>query len=269
MTLTPPITPGSAPGTTSSVQHNSEEHRLVCSEIWGGIGALDQNVSTRGIRASIFSAQAGGGRGGDIHYLSYCSYDMITRIAIADVRGHGESVTVVSSWVYDALKAQMNSLAGDRVLSDLNGKVFGRGFEAMTTAAVLTYDSSKSCLHFAYAGHPPAMFWRPARGWRRLEILNEQAASNLPLGVRAAAIYEQGHVALMPGDRIVMFTDGLLEAEDRQGEPFGEERLSRVLGSQRPGPVSAIKDAILDGLLDYTGDLPWEDDLTVLAAEIL
>ena len=83
---------------------DKESHRLVCAEIWGGIGAIDQDVSTAGLTASISSVAAGGEQGGDIHYLSYCRYDFLTRIAIADVRGHGESVTLVSSWVYAAVR---------------------------------------------------------------------------------------------------------------------------------------------------------------------
>lgn len=75
-------------------------HHLVCSEIWGGTEAINQEVSTAGISASISSVALGGGRGGDIHYLSYCGLDFLTRIAIADVLGDGESVALLSSWVY-------------------------------------------------------------------------------------------------------------------------------------------------------------------------
>ncbi|MEO8341490.1 MAG: PP2C family protein-serine/threonine phosphatase [Nitrospirota bacterium] len=268
MTPTPVIASGSNPGTRLTGGSRTNAYRLVCSEIWGGIGALDQDVATRGIAASIYAVAAGGNRGGDIHYLSYCSYDMITRIAVADVRGHGESVTLVSSWVYDALKAQMNTVAGNQVLSDLNRKICERGFEAMTTAAVVSYDTSRSALHFCYAGHPPAMVWRHGAGWRRLENLAEPEASNLPLGVRASAAYEQGQVTLTAGDRVVMFTDGLLEAEDLHGDAFGEERLLTVLEEQHGASISAIKYAILDSLFNHTKRLPLVDDLTVLTTEV-
>jgi len=194
--------------------------------------------------------------------------DFLTRIAIADVRGHGESVALLSSWVYLALQAQMNTLAGDQVLAELNRKVHARGLDSMTTAAVLSYDRNRRLLHFCYAGHPPAMVWRRASGWRQLENREEAKASNLPLGVMAAAEYEQGHVLLTPGDRFVVFTDGLLDAEDRNEEPFGTERLSRVLDNESAASISHLKRAILNGLLDHTNGLALEDDLTVLAAEV-
>jgi sigma-B regulation protein RsbU (phosphoserine phosphatase) len=268
MTLAPPSRSLVTPDALSAGEHDTNLYRLVCSEIWGGIGALDQEVATRGISASIHSKPAGGGRGGDIHHLSYCSYDLLTRIVLADVRGHGERVTLVSSWVFDALKAQMNTVAGNQVLADVNRRICERGFEAMTTAAVLSYDSSQTRLHFCYAGHPPALVWRGGDGWRPLENEAEHEASNPVLGVLASAVYEQGQVTLTPGDRVVMFTDGLLEAEDPQGEAFGEARLLNVLEGEDGASISAIKQAILESLRDHTRSRPPEDDLTVLAAEV-
>jgi len=251
-----------------SGQHLVNPHGLVCSEIWGGIAAVDQDVFTRGITASIYSKAAGGSRGGDIHYLSYCSYDMLTRLVVADVSGHGETVTRLSSWIYESLKAAMNTPAGDQVLSQLNSMICARGFEAITTAAVLTYDSSQSALHFCYAGHPPAMVLRSGDVWRKLENPDEQNASNLPLGVRTAAIFQQSRVTLSAGDRLVIFTDGLLEAEDSRGQAFDEEHLLQVLDGERGSSISALKYAILESLLHHTGGVPLVDDLTVLVAEV-
>jgi sigma-B regulation protein RsbU (phosphoserine phosphatase) len=244
------------------------EYRLACSEIWGGIGGTDQDVATGGVLASIYSAAAGGGRGGDIHYLSVCHEDLRTRIAVADVRGHGESVTRISAWVYAALRAQINDVAGDQVLWDLNGRIHARGIEAMTTAVVVGYDGIRPWLYFCYAGHPPAMVWRPAEGWRRLENCAEDEASNLPLGVLASTEYQQGQLALASGDRVLLYTDGLLDAEDRNQEPFGAERLCRVLMSQGGTSISGVKRAVLDGLLEHTKGVALVDDVTVLAAQI-
>lgn len=244
-------------------------HRLVCSEIFGGIGAVDQEVSTAGLTASISSIAVDGAQGGDMLYLSYCTNDFLSRIAIADVRGHGESVTRVSSWVYAALRAQMNTLTGDRVLSDLNALIHSRGLQAMTTAAVLSYDRRQRCLYFCYAGHPPAMICHYSAGWRRLENTEEQPTSNLPLGVMATTIYEQGHIMLTPGDRLVMFTDGLLDAEDSHGEPFGDQRLGQVLDAANPVSVAALKHDLLGHLFEHRGNRAPEDDVTLLVAEVL
>jgi hypothetical protein len=81
--------------------------RLECKEIWGGIHDRDIEVSAGKIIASIYSAACCGGRGGDIYYFGVCKGDIITRLAVADVTGHGETVSEVSRYVYDSLKAHM------------------------------------------------------------------------------------------------------------------------------------------------------------------
>jgi|SRR5580700_10011340 hypothetical protein len=64
-----------------------------CSEIWGGNGNADLDVCTNGIKASVYSLPCGSERGGDVYYLSACTHEMITRMVVADVRGHGERVS--------------------------------------------------------------------------------------------------------------------------------------------------------------------------------
>lgn len=82
--------------------------RLECNEIWGGIEHRDLDMSAGKIIGSIYSAPCcDGNKGGDIYYFGTCKGDTITRLAIADVTGHGEAVSEISQFVYDTLKAHM------------------------------------------------------------------------------------------------------------------------------------------------------------------
>ena len=81
--------------------------RLECKGIWGGIRNRDIEVSAGKVIGSIYSEACEGGRGGDIYYFGVCRGDIITRLAIADVTGHGEAVSEVSQYVYDSLKTHM------------------------------------------------------------------------------------------------------------------------------------------------------------------
>lgn len=81
--------------------------RLECKEIFGGIHDRDIEVSVGKIIGSIYSSACYGGKGGDIYYLGVCKDDSISRLAIADVVGHGESVSTISQYVYDSLKSHM------------------------------------------------------------------------------------------------------------------------------------------------------------------
>ena len=82
--------------------------RLECRQLWGGIRNRDIEVSAGKVIGSIYSAPCcEGGKGGDIYYFGVCRGDIITRLAVADVTGHGEAVSEISQYVYDTLKAHM------------------------------------------------------------------------------------------------------------------------------------------------------------------
>jgi hypothetical protein len=81
--------------------------RLECKEIWGGIRNRDIEVSAGKVLGSIYSTSSEGNMGGDIYFFGVCKGDTITRLAIADVTGHGEAVSEISQYVYDSLKAHM------------------------------------------------------------------------------------------------------------------------------------------------------------------
>ena len=81
--------------------------RLECQGLWGGIRNRDIEVSAGKVIGSIYSAASEGGKGGDIYYFGVCKSGVITRLAIADVVGHGEEVSEVGQYVYESLKANM------------------------------------------------------------------------------------------------------------------------------------------------------------------
>jgi sigma-B regulation protein RsbU (phosphoserine phosphatase) len=93
-----------------------------------------------------------------------CGKDVLTRVAVADVMGHGRAVSEVSEYLYKALEAHMNDGAGDEVLAEINHMVAQRGLEAMTTAAIIAFYTEDQQLYFAYAGHHPALVRRKADG---------------------------------------------------------------------------------------------------------
>ena len=86
----------------------NSDGRLECKDLWGGIRNRDIEVSAGKVIGSIYSEPCGEeGKGGDIYYFGVCKGDTITRLAIADVTGHGAAVSEISQYVYDALKAHM------------------------------------------------------------------------------------------------------------------------------------------------------------------
>ena len=188
-------------------------HKIRCSEIWGGIRGDDLSVSTCGVDASLFSRACDGGRGGDVYYFSVCGSDLLTRIAIVDVVGHGARVTNTSQWLYDSLEARMNSAAGNEVLSDLNRLAVDYGFKAMSTAVVAAFYRADRNLYYCYAGHHPILVRRRTDDqWRGAAIEDRSTPANLLLGVEEPMAYDQEQTPLESGDKLFLYTDGVIEA---------------------------------------------------------
>ena len=243
-------------------------YRIRCAEIFGGVTVASMDVCTNGVTASIQSTAAGSEKGGDIYYCSVCSTDKLTRIALADMRGHGEEVSHLSEWLYQSLQHHMNSLDGADVLRELNEVVKKEGFHAISTAAVVSYYLGNSVLYYAYAGHPPAMFSSGGGEWRELNVEAKPGLANLPLGMFSGVRYDQGSVRVKPGDRFFLHTDGVTECPNASGDLYGEERLKLVLNAVQRQPLEAIKEAVHSDLTYFAGGSLVHDDCTLMAVEI-
>jgi sigma-B regulation protein RsbU (phosphoserine phosphatase) len=92
--------------------------------------------------------------------------------------------------------------------------------------------------------------------------------SNLIVGVREGIKYDQHQITLQPGDTLIFYTDGLTEANNRNLEEFGVQRLSEVTRSARRLSAEAIRNAIYDAVLDFAGDTPQADDLTLVVVKV-
>jgi sigma-B regulation protein RsbU (phosphoserine phosphatase) len=196
-----------------------------------------------------------------------CGADKQTRLAIADVVGHGEQVSDVSGWLYNAMAARLNESEGDSVLADVNAVACTHGLDALTTAAVVAFYREWDQIYVSYAGHPPVYTWN-AGGWTAARFDHAPRGANLPLGLDEGTPYEQHETPLDRCGCVLLYSDGVLEAPNADGELFGEERLATVLreaGSEGPYEV---KRRIVDALLTHTGGKLAHDDVTLLAIQV-
>ena len=253
---------------TATAVSTQAPFRIKCAEIWGGILAIDTEMITTGLSASIFSTAHDGDRGGDMYYVSVCKWDYLTRLAIADLRGHGGQASRLSAWVYDSMQKRMNTTSGHKILSDLNGEVKSRGFDAITTAVVVGYHATKRKMYFSYAGHPPAYVQRGGREWEALPLAPSSGPTNLPLGILPKAKYDMEDIRMEPGDRICLYTDGVTDCAGADGDPFGDVRLADSLNRNAGLSPAGLKAAILGDLKRHLGGCPPDDDVTLLIAEI-
>lgn len=244
-------------------------HQIKCSEIWGGNRASDTDVCTSSVTASLFSVGAEGGKGGDIYYFSVCGHDVLTRIAIADVVGHGQAVSETSQWLYDSIVTHMNGHNGDSVLEDVNKLAKTHGYGAITTAEVITFNKQNSRMYFTSAGHPPALIKRKGvQGWEKVLIKNP-LGKNIPLGVLDDPHYDEQSISLESGDILFLYTDGVIEAPCKDGNLFGMDRLMGVLEKNSSHSLEQIKSAVLDEL-QKNGESSFEhDDVTFMSIKVI
>jgi len=245
-------------------------YRIRCAEVWGGIGSRDEDVCSGGLVASLHSSACDGGNGGDIYYLSVCEKDSLTRIAVADVAGHGSEVSDVSQWLYGILEEHMNDTDCDRILAELNRSAIDHGIRAMTTAAVAGFYTIDSKLYFAYAGHSPLLLCRKGTDAWCPAVLDAASTqcTNAPLGVIPDSCFDQQRLSLAPGDRLFLHTDGLTEAMDAERELFGTDRLQRALDEAVGGSLADVKRSVLAAVARHTGGAAPHDDVTLLAVEV-
>jgi sigma-B regulation protein RsbU (phosphoserine phosphatase) len=247
----------------------AKPHRIRCAEIWGGNRGDELDVETSGVRACLYSKAFDSAEGGDVYYFSVCGSDLLTRVAIADVVGHGANVASISQWLYESLVERMNSPAGNAVLADLNVATCARGLKAMSTAVVAAFYRTTGSLYFSYAGHHELLYLPVGSSqWTGLAPQESDCVSGLPLGVVADCEFIQQEVSAQPGDRLFLYSDGLTEAANAAGELFGAKRLLELLNRFAEASLSKIRSEVLDAVLQHNNGTLDHDDVTFMVLEL-
>lgn len=188
-----------------------------------------------------------------------------TGLFIADVSGHGVPAALVASMLKVAVAAEAPHAASPaRVLSEMNQIFHGKLKNQFITAFCAFLDLEAGRVAWAGAGHPPALLWRQQEG--RVE---ELAPGGPVMGRLRRAAYSETSLPLGPGDRLLLFTDGIPEALSPAGEPFGDPRLQDFLARHASLPPERIADALLARMAEWTGrNSGFEDDLTLVVAGV-
>jgi sigma-B regulation protein RsbU (phosphoserine phosphatase) len=247
---------------------------FTCGEVRGGNGDTFGPVAVPGVRGLLHSSASGATRGGDVHYVSVCGSGLVSRVALADVAGHGETVAVVGAEMYAHLQRSVDLLDERRVLRDLDARLAALEGRAITTAAMFTYYAPGRRLTWAYAGHPPGwILRRDGAGWRPLETEDPRPGAGfvgLPLGTGFGSRYVRGRTRVAEGDRVLLVTDGVLEAPSPDGEEFGRPGVERLLAAHATADTAVVADALLAALRAHVGRQQFvHDDVSFFVGEFV
>ena len=181
-------------------------------------------------------------------------------LAVADASGKGMAAALLTA----SLDAMLEGPAEDGLaLTDLCTRLCRRIWkrtppERYATAAMVDLDPATGAYDYINAGHNPTLLLRVSGEVERL------GSTGIPLGMFAEGRYESVQGRLDEGDLIFLYTDGVIEVEDRQGEEFGLQRLQELVHELRQEQLPVIAERVSDRLRSWSDGAGQSDDVTML-----
>lgn len=180
-------------------------------------------------------------------------------LLIADVSGHGVPAALIASMVKMAATSQRGQSAHPaQLLAGMNAALCGNTQGQYVTAAYVYLNAKNGELHYAAAGHPAMLMLRDG-------VVTEVAENGLLLAAVASADYSEKLMALKRGDRLLLYTDGLIEARNAEGKLFGEDAVTAMLRETKKLTADEAADRLIASAQQWAKSQ--DDDLTVLVCD--
>jgi sigma-B regulation protein RsbU (phosphoserine phosphatase) len=180
-------------------------------------------------------------------------------LLIADVSGHGVPAALIASMVkMSAISQREHASRPAQLLGGMNRALCGNTQGQYVTAAYVWLDAERREFPYAAAGHPSMLLLRNG-------VVTEIAENGLLLAAVEQVVYTERTVALEPGDRLFLYTDGLVEARNAAGEMFGERALCTALAQTAQAGAADAAQAIVGSVQRWARSQ--DDDLTVLVCD--
>jgi sigma-B regulation protein RsbU (phosphoserine phosphatase) len=185
-------------------------------------------------------------------------------IFVADVSGHGVPAALIASMIKVALQSIL-SCAHDpgEVMRGLNRVLSGQLHEQFVTASYLWMDTENHIARYSAAGHPPLLLWRGGK-------LERIESNGLLFGVMTEADYPVCEMAINPGDRFLLYTDGVTEPENASGDSFDDYKFEQVIRKNTSRPQSELVDQLLSELRHWQpASKAQQDDITLIVIDVI
>jgi sigma-B regulation protein RsbU (phosphoserine phosphatase) len=199
---------------------------------------------------------------GDAYAIVPLPHDRLG-VAIADVCGKGAPAALVMASAQARLEDLMTAdLEPREVCARLDGALRGRlGPRRFVSLVCAVIDRRAGVVTYSNGGHPAPVLLRRDGNVVRL------GAGGPVLGIAPSAEFTQEVVAIAPDERLVFFTDGIVEAEDLHGEEWGDSRLIDLLGTLWGGEAASVALGVLERARSFAEPDPLKDDATVLVVD--
>ncbi len=199
--------------------------------------------------------------GGDLYDFVEISGDRVV-VLIGDVSGKGVPAALMMAKVISDFRAAARRAASPAtMLADLNAGLAAQNRRGMfVTAACLDLDAQGGRVAYADAGHLPPLWHRRERG----AVEPWEGVGGPPLGIVLGVQYPEQHLTLGPGDTLLLYTDGVVEARGAGLAPFGLERMAGVMRDRLPATRDLVGD-LVGAVRAHADGTPLHDDLTLVA----
>jgi len=183
---------------------------------------------------------------------------------IADVTGHGVPAALIASMIKMATQSVIPYAAEPReVLRGLNRMLFPQLHDQLVSAAYLWLDTGNRQALYSAAGHPPLLRWREGK-------LERIESNGLLFGVIADPDYPVHHLPIRLGDRLLLYTDGVVEPENALGDSFGDVRLEGVIRKNQDRPPGELSEELLSEIRNWQPvSASQQDDITLIVVDIV
>jgi serine phosphatase RsbU (regulator of sigma subunit) len=233
---------------------------------------------TDGARCQFAShSQTSTETGGDWYTVLNSPEFHTTTAIVSDVTGHGAAAALVTAILHGFFKATQG------YLSQLDSKTWRPGVEALlqrlnvtmiestrkslaTTLFLLTFDHRTLKARYVSAGHPPPLVVREMSG--QLQVTTVPTPPSTVIGSSDEPDFAWGEFQLAPDHLFLLYTDGLIECTNAAEEMYGFKRLRRVLQRLSTQDARTIRDVVLKDAMDFFGNVPCADDITLIVGRV-
>ena len=181
-------------------------------------------------------------------------------IIVADVVGHGVAAAMLMAKLSAETRFLLASNASTAVaITQLNQRIASLGVEKFVTLLCLVLDPETGKVEIVNAGHMPPLWLKP--DGKVIEPGDE--AAGVPIGILDDFEYELASIEITPGDRLILYTDGINEAPAKDGSMFGISRLQDVVAEGKGG-LEAAGDTIVSEVREFTAGTAQADDMCLV-----
>lgn len=200
--------------------------------------------------------------GGD--YYDYYLNDNEIGILVCDVSGHGMPAALIVSMLHLLFHSEKKAgINPEKLLSNMNSVLYGNIESQFVTASYISYSISEKLLTVTNGGHPPVLVYRK----QAYEVVSYRPFGR-PLGLFENIVYGHESVQLEAGDRVLVYTDGIIEAENADGAMLSHSGLAEYFRSHATMEAHEFLPGLRNFISEWTDSKVLEDDIAAVMLEV-